>query len=47
MRHLAEQTKVLKTRQIPEAELAAQRARVTKAGRNMIHHTTYYLVIIF
>jgi hypothetical protein len=46
MRHLAERYKVLKTQKIGEAELAAQRARITKVGRNMIHHTTYYLIII-
>ncbi|KAE8811036.1 Tether containing UBX domain for GLUT4 [Hordeum vulgare] len=37
---IAEQSKVLKTRKIREAELAAQRARLTKVGRNMMHYAT-------
>ena len=41
MRHLAEQSKVLKTRKIREAELAAQRARITKVE----YDTPYYLLI--
>ena len=47
MRHLAEQSKVLKTRKIREAELASQRARIRKVERNMIHHTTHYFIIVF